>query len=978
MKQKNLLIFLCSLLFAPAAFAQTWDGSAGTSWNTPANWSTNTVPLTTGSVIIPGSLTNYPVLSASVTINSIDMRAGSRLDFNGFSLTTTSASSDYNYLIGATLNNSNAATDIVINISTAPGYHTYVRSATVNDNITFNFTGPASFYEADNAGTGNRYTGNVTFNYASTGALYLSQGDTSFYNGNLVISRTGAGLTDAFNSGGVIGGNFSFTNNTAGNSLFGIVSRKTSIAGTVNIAINDTTPGSFELLRLVNQTAGGAINVQNSRGFDIRNDTLIVSALSVTGYQGADYGYLYENKITGNISFVESPAHVAGYHTYARANDITGNTGFTMASSTTLYEADNAATGNRYTGNVTITASGTGALYLSDGDTSSYNGNLVISRTGAGLTDAFNGGGIIGGNFSFINNTAGNSLFGITSRKTSIAGTVNIAINNTTPGGFEMLRLVNQTAGGAINVQNSRGFDIRNDTLIVSALSVTGYQGADYGYLFENNITGNVTITDGAAHVAGYHTYIRANIIAGNTSFANNGPTTFYDADNAGTGNKYIGNLSYATSGSAINVASSDTNEVSGNLALNSASGISLNWLKFNGTTNGTIEQTGTQPIIIPQLIMEKTGTGRITLNDSVTVPTSLFFNGGNILSTAASKLIFLDNATHTGSSAASHVAGPVTKNGNDAFTFPTGTLTTLNPVTITAPAAGAVFSAQYINSNPDNDGYDTSMRAATLLRISGCEYWDVQRVAGTSSVNLTLGFGQPCVSAVYITDPSKIRVARWTGSTWENLGNGGSTGTTSGTISTAGAVSNFSPFTLASVDIIANPLPVQLTMFTVIKKREGAYLQWQTENEINFSHFEIEKSKDGNRFASVGLVNANNTPVFNQYALLDKAPYSGINFYRLKMVDKNGKINYSKIETVLFSGALAISIFPNPGKDEIKILSANNIKTIEVTDVSGKLIKRMTVSADNRYNVSDLKHGIYIIKVTDEEKTHVSKLLIQ
>ncbi|MEJ7589758.1 MAG: hypothetical protein WKI04_19575, partial [Ferruginibacter sp.] len=284
----------------------------GTGWNTAANWSTNSVPLAGGSVIIPGGLVNYPVLANAVTINSLDMRDGSQLDFNGFNMTITTVAGDFIYIFGAELNNSNAATDVVINISSLPGYHSYVRNTTVNDNITFNISGTTNFYEADNAATGNHFTGNTTFNYAGTGNLYLSQADTSLYDGNLTVSRTAAGITDAFNGGAVIGGNFSFTNNTAGNSLFGTISRRTSIGGTVNIAINNTTPGSFELIRLVNQTGGGNISVQNSIGFDVRNDTLLLNTFNISGYQGADFGYLYYNDITGNLTITESAVHIAG------------------------------------------------------------------------------------------------------------------------------------------------------------------------------------------------------------------------------------------------------------------------------------------------------------------------------------------------------------------------------------------------------------------------------------------------------------------------------------------------------------------------------------------------------------------------------------------------------------------------------------------------------------------------------------------
>ena len=148
MKKKNLLFLTLILLCANFATAQTWDGSESTDWNTPGNWNSNAVPLPAGAVTIPGDLTNYPVLASNVTINNIDMQDGSSLDFNGYNLTVTGISPGFCYFLGATLNNSKAATDIVVNITLNGGYYAYMRNAIVNDNISINLGGTANFYDA--------------------------------------------------------------------------------------------------------------------------------------------------------------------------------------------------------------------------------------------------------------------------------------------------------------------------------------------------------------------------------------------------------------------------------------------------------------------------------------------------------------------------------------------------------------------------------------------------------------------------------------------------------------------------------------------------------------------------------------------------------------------------------------------------------------------------------------------------------------
>ena len=163
----------------------------------------------------------------------------------------------------------------------------------ITGNTSFSNNGTNAFYDAYDSNTGNNYIGNVTYNGAG-GPLYIAYYAPLQCSGNLTINRTAAGITSAFNTGtSTIAGNFSYTNNTAGNTYIGNTLAKTSIGGTVNIAANYTTPNFFEMHRLINQTNGGSINVQNSAGFDVMNDTLIVNALSLTGYRGSAYSYFY-------------------------------------------------------------------------------------------------------------------------------------------------------------------------------------------------------------------------------------------------------------------------------------------------------------------------------------------------------------------------------------------------------------------------------------------------------------------------------------------------------------------------------------------------------------------------------------------------------------------------------------------------------------------------------------------------------------
>ncbi|MEI7724291.1 MAG: hypothetical protein WCK09_04255, partial [Bacteroidota bacterium] len=505
----------------------------------------------------------------------------------------------------------------------------------------------------------------------------------------------------------------------------------------------------------------------------------------------------------GNVTTADSSVYVNGYATYIQNNVITGNCIFSNKGTNILYDAPYGATGNNYIGNVTFNGAGTGSIYIASSDALQCSGNLTINRTVAGTTNVFNtGASNVAGNFTFINNTAGNTSFGNLTTKTNIGGTVNITANYSAPNTFQMYKIQNQTGGGSINVQNSLPFDVRNDTLIVNALSLTGYRGPAYTYFYNNAITGNVTTADDASYSGGYAAFFHNNKITGNTSITNNGTNVLYDSDAGASGNKYIGSVTYIRNGGSISVAAGDFIEVSQNLTLNSSSSITLGSVKFNGNTNGIIEQFGAQPISIPTLVIAKTGGAKLTLNDSVTVTTTATFTSGNIYSTTGNNLIFPDNISYTGASASSHVVGPVTKIGDDAFIFPVGTPTSINTVAMSAPVGiTSRFRAEYKYQNPSSDGYNTTSKAGTFgsAMISKAGYWSVQRLTGTTNVTLTLGFATNPYEQYPVL--ANLKVAHWSGTQWDDHGNGGTTGTSaSGTVINSVPITSFSPFALAGV----------------------------------------------------------------------------------------------------------------------------------------------------------------------------------
>ena len=185
--------------------------------------------------------------------------------------------------------------------------------------------------------------------------------------------------------------------------------------------------------------------------------------------------------------------------------------------------------------------------------------------------------------------------------------------------------------------------------------------------------------------------------------------------------------------------------------------------------------------------------------------------------------------------------------------------------------------------------------------------------------------------------------------------------------------------------------LPLELTRFTGRQQNDGIILNWTTANEMNVSHFEIEHATDGNNFEKIGAVASRyqNTSSPINYTFSDPSPKKGINFYRLKQFDADGKFKYSYIVPIIFEQSVVktIKINPNPVLDILKMaLTASENATIlcKIYNVDGREVKALTTvifTGKNNIitNVSNLANGNYIVVViSNNERIAETKFIKQ
>jgi hypothetical protein len=135
--------------------------------------------------------------------------------------------------------------------------------------------------------------------------------------------------------------------------------------------------------------------------------------------------------------------------------------------------------------------------------------------------------------------------------------------------------------------------------------------------------------------------------------------------------------------------------------------------------------------------------------------------------------------------------------------------------------------------------------------------------------------------------------------------------------------------------------LPIKLKNFTAQTKGSRVQLNWSTAEEINFSHFVVEKSTNARTWMSIQTVAAQGGAAV--YSSVDGTPAPGDNFYRLKSVDIDGKFEYSQVLKVSGGKAVSAHISPNPASGQVTVsLSTAPITTVQLQLVanSGQVVR--------------------------------------
>lgn len=391
----------------------------------------------------------------------------------------------------------------------------------------------------------------------------------------------------------------------------------------------------------------------------------------------------------------------------------------------------------------------------------------------------------------------------------------------------------------------------------------------------------------------------------------------------------------------------------------------------FNGTGAQYITTTSTSPFY--KLTINK-ASGLAMLSSAVTV--------NNTLTLTAGKLS-LDNYNMTIGNSAIIVGGGTdtyliaTGTGElkqqiaalDSKTFPVGTSAAYTPVTISLAALSTtdVFNVRMLPAVYSNGITGSQMNSNSVNAT-----WMVSETVNGGS-NATLTCQWPASLELYGFNRRFSRLAHYYPSSWdyglENIDASGSDPYSA----TRSGFTGFSPF---AVTMWLAVLPANALELTGKNNGNENLINWSTVSEQHTAFYSIESSLNGIDFTEEGrVVAAGNSNSLRTYQFTHQQINNRSFYYRIKQVDVDGTIGYSKTIRINVAATNRATLYPNPVKDKATLsfsLQQNAFITATITNASGVLIYKYNqhfTKGDHKMNfdLGILSAGSYLLQLKDD-----------
>ncbi len=461
----------------------------------------------------------------------------------------------------------------------------------------------------------------------------------------------------------------------------------------------------------------------------------------------------------------------------------------------------------------------------------------------------------------------------------------------------------------------------------------------------------------------------------------------------------------YIGAGAIVNLNAGNLT-IQGDLVNNGTINPGTGTVTFNGTNAQTISGSGLVSNFNNMTVDKSSGT--LTLLQPVNISGTLTMTQGNIVN--PSSVITLGTSS-ADPGTLSYTSGTITgalrryfdasATPGSGYYFPVGNSSNTRGSTIdftSSPGTDQYLTVRYqpgtaMGASPLYTGLPLTTGDGILIQNYEDEgFWEINPTADNYSASINSApytMTLQMKNLTTVNDRSTVRIIKAAGSnnasqnhaTWTSLNFGANPviGSSNTDFTVTGTSTGFSWFGAGSGN--NNPLPVELVSFSGVCDNGLINLTWQTASEFNSSHFDVEKSRDGENWQVLTtLSSAGTSNELITYQTADHNAIDGNNYYRLRQVDIDGTekvydpINVSCAEVT----PGYFSSFPNPSGTSFQVIVNNKeligVCTLNMVDATGKVIEQREIEVKDGINMfvinQELTPGIYFLNITNGSKS--------
>lgn len=500
---------------------------------------------------------------------------------------------------------------------------------------------------------------------------------------------------------------------------------------------------------------------------------------------------------------------------------------------------------------------------------------------------------------------------------------------------------------------------LNSGAIDIPAALTMGTSTGSYGN-YEFNSPGYSGTTIGINNNCTVHDFSISNTGTGIWTLSTNGSTTYYTM--TVNGNLHtapgtilsINNFAANTLGAKLLIKGNFIN----NGLITETNNNTWSLIELGGSSSSTFSTVENGITNDVSLKINKSSNASVMALSDITLPNSisafLTISNGNLDMLTNNKTLFVQNPIHAavlGGYASSHIIGKLKRRSNEAsccYDFPvSNNATQMAKVSIwTSSTDETEWTVDFLPVNPNAFN---GLTPGSIDKVTNYA-WNITRSGVTPSDADFLfvyydGLTQPLLEL-----PAQAKVVQWNGSLWNSLGGSNTLGYIKSTLGSTGAtapgdpITSFGNFALGGV---IGVIPINIEYLKGGKSNNNHILSWKVNctSSRNIT-LELERSGDGRKFNNIYSITADYVRCLEPFERIDNDPLPGINYYRLKVTDMDGKTSYSNTIAILNkkTGLEVLSLSPNPVTADnniiLNIASAQDDKVeIVVSDVNGKIV---------------------------------------